>query len=273
MIDTWAANYSMSEKRALERAFWTHHLGNYAAQQIAFGLKKPPIELISEWNSFRVRIARGEPFQHILGMVSFSGCNLKVNKHVLIPRPETELLVQETVKKIGDSGKLLDIGTGSGAIALGLKKQCPNWSAYACDVSKEALDICNHNAAANQLNINCYYFDVCDASPLPNAPYDLIISNPPYIPQNLMTEMDDVVVKHEPALALFVPEKQPFLFYEHIVNLSKNALAANGWIAFETHFDGAKGVANMLNNRIFTNIEIITDYDGYERFVFARKRH
>ncbi len=272
MSDDWAAAYSASEKRLLKRAFLEHHLGSIRAQKIIFGLAPPEECLKDEWNSFRERIAKGEPYQYVLGSVSFGGCTFNVDKHVLIPRPETEQLVFIVKEMIPKTGRFLDVGTGSGAIALCLKKVHPEWNAFACDISPNALSVAQSNSKRNELDVCLFEFDITAKTSLPYAPFDLIISNPPYIPEKQKAKMDDVVVKHEPPIALFVPNDEPLLFYARIVEQAAKTLNPYGLLAFETHFDGAQEVANLLDERIFTNVEITKDYYGHERFVFARKR-
>ncbi len=272
MTNDWASGYSSSEKRALERAFWEHHIGHQRAQKILFGLEKPDAAFEETWAQFCQRISEGEPYQYVLGSVEFARCSLNIDNNVLIPRPETEQLVFLAHNSMPETGRFLDIGTGSGAIALGLAKALPKWEAFACDVSHKALSIAAANAKQNDLMLHTFECDITAIKALPHTPFDAIVSNPPYIPERLKSTMDNVVTEHEPQIALFVPNERPLLFYERIIKLAESALTPNGLLAFETHFDGAQEVVNILDKRTFTNIEIKKDYNGHERFVFARRR-
>ena len=265
-------SFTPSERRILAKAFWTDRLGEQQAQAVIYGLTPPPEKLTDEWDDFCRRVESGEPYQYVLGYVSFANCRIDVNPHVLIPRPETEELVYETSKRMDAYGCFLDVGTGSGAIAIGLKKMQPEWKAFGCDISKGALATAEKNAKQNKFQVDFFTCDIRQPKTNPHPSLDLLISNPPYIPQAKEKDLDKTVLDFEPHLALFTPDEKPLLYYEHIIDYGIKHLNENGLLALETHFDGAQNIADLLANHNFTDIEIIKDLYQHERFVFARKR-
>ncbi|MBV7441748.1 peptide chain release factor N(5)-glutamine methyltransferase [Weeksellaceae bacterium TAE3-ERU29] len=187
-------------------------------------------------------LQKGKPYQYVLGECDFMGNQLYINQNVLIPRPETEELIEWVIEdykleKTDFSGNIIDIGTGSGAIAIALKKNFPNTKVYALDISKEALEVAKRNAAINQVKIEFIQFDILqnDYSDLPK--FDLIVSNPPYIPEKEKEIMQPEVVNNEPHKALFVPNEEPLLFYKKIKDFSVENLNTNGRIYLEIHQD------------------------------------
>jgi release factor glutamine methyltransferase len=189
------------------------------------------------------RIANKEPLQYVLGKAYFFGMDLHVSPAVLIPRPETEELVRwilETIKpnnhSVSNSNSVhsvLDIGTGSGAIALALKKSQSTWNVSGCDVSKEALQVAERNSKEFQLEVEWKEVDILSQN-FPEGNWNTIVSNPPYIPVSEGSEMRPSVVEHEPHLALFVPENDPLLFYRRILELSNNCKTVQQ-VFFEIH--------------------------------------
>jgi release factor glutamine methyltransferase len=180
------------------------------------------------------RIANKEPLQYVLGKAYFFGMDMHVSPAVLIPRPETEELVRwmlETIKP--NDYSVLDIGTGSGAIALALKKAQPNWNVCGVDISKEALTIASKNSKEFQLEVEWKEVDIL-MEDFPEGNWNTIVSNPPYIPVSEGSEMRPSVVEHEPHLALFVPENDPLLFYRRILELANNCESVQQ-VFFEIH--------------------------------------
>ena len=187
------------------------------------------------------------PIQYIIGKTEFFGLPFNINKEVLIPRPETEELVERVIKEVSliktyktDSNettnekqlKILDIGTGSGCIAISLKKEIPSSKISAIDVSNEALRIAKKNALLNKVDINFIHLDILKTNNLDKL-YDVIVSNPPYVRELEKKEMKNNVLNNEPHLALFVDNKNPLLFYNKIAELAKNFLTKNGQLHFE----------------------------------------
>jgi release factor glutamine methyltransferase len=269
--DSLADRYTPTEFRHIARAFFSSAIDDYRCNEILHSWVDIPESLQVSWSEFLEKLHSGMPYQYALGFCDFADVKIEVNQSVLIPRPETEELIFEAIKRLPSQGRALDIGTGSGAIALALKKVLPNWEVHAIDVSAEACETARKNAALNQLDISVHQRDLLydDLQDLPQL--DLIISNPPYIPWEKKSEMEDVVVNHEPHLALFVPNDDPFVFYRKIANLAETKLRSGALLAFEIHYDGAKGVVDCLVEPIFTDIEIRKDINGHERFIFARK--
>ncbi len=216
------------------------------------------------------RLAKHEPIQYILGETEFYGLKFKVNPSVLIPRPETEELVEWVINSLpADSSQkkhLLDIGTGSGCIAVSLKKKLPDLHVSAMDVSVVALALAKENAILNNVTVDFIQDDILNPASTERK-WDVIVSNPPYIPISEIKEMDKNVTDFEPHLALFVEDGNPLIFYQKIAAFAKNHLLPDGSIYFETHKDLAVDVAKMLENNGFLNVEIRKDMSGNERMV------
>lgn len=211
-----------------------------------------------------------KPVQYVLGEAWFYHLKLKVNEHVLIPRPETEELVDQLIKdrksKLTDPA-ILDIGTGSGCIPIAIKKNLPASVVTAIDISKDALELASHNAALHNAHITFKEIDFLDESTWSKLPaFDIIISNPPYIPLNGKEKLEKHVVDFEPHLALFVPDNSPLLFYEKIAAFSKDHLLPNGKIYLETHEDLAHETANLFRKNHQT-VMIKKDMYGRDRMV------
>lgn len=218
------------------------------------------------------RIANKEPLQYVLGKAYFFGMDLNVSPAVLIPRPETEELVRwilEIIKPNNHSvHSVLDIGTGSGAIALALKKAQPNWNVCGVDVSKEALKVAQRNSAELQLEVAWKEVDILNEK-LPGGNWTCIVSNPPYITISEGSEMRPSVVEHEPHLALFVPENDPLLFYRRILELANNCETVNQ-VFFEIHENYATETL-ALGEQYHWKGELKKDMQGKERFICFAK--
>ncbi len=211
------------------------------------------------------KVNNGYPIQYAIGNVNFFGYEIKVNKAVLIPRFETEQLVEETLKLIDKtkSIKILDLGTGSGCIAISLKKQLPNSEIVAIDKSPKALKVARENAKINNVIINFVRADI--KKPI-TGKYDLIISNPPYIDKK--EEVMLSVKKYEPKMALFAKDKGLY-FYNLIINNYKNNLADKGIIALEIGHLQKEAIFNIIKKSIpKANFICKKDYSGKDRFIF-----
>lgn len=217
------------------------------------------------------RLKNREPIQYIFGEADFWGLTFRVNRAVLIPRPETEELVQWIIEDCSDEPlKALDIGTGSGCIAVTLAKKMPSARIHAWDISEEALEVARENAARNNAAVIFSRKDVLNEQP-PEETFDLIVSNPPYIAQSEKKEMDTNVLNFEPHLALFVPDENPLIFYEKIARLASGSMKKNGKLFFEINRQKANRVASILRKNGFRNIEIRKDISGNERMIKAEK--
>ncbi|MDN3658835.1 peptide chain release factor N(5)-glutamine methyltransferase [Ferruginibacter paludis] len=212
------------------------------------------------------------PVQYVLGEAWFYRMKLTVNEHVLIPRPETEELVQlvlDQAKINNTTISILDIGTGSGCIAIAIKKNMLAAGVTAIDVSMDALKIARQNASAQRTDIDFLAVDFLDENQWDHlAKFDCIVSNPPYIPLNEKDKLDINVTAFEPHQALFVPDNLPLLFYEKIAVFGKTHLNPNGTIFMETHEDFAKETAALFA-RYYKTVLIKKDLFGKERMVTA----
>ena len=211
-----------------------------------------------------------KPIQYVLGEAWFYRMKIKVNEHVLIPRPETEELVEQLIKdrksKLTDPA-ILDIGTGSGCIPIAIKKNLPASKLTAIDVSKDALAVAKENATLHNAHINFTELDFLDAANWPVlGMFDIIISNPPYIPINEKEKLDKNVTAFEPHLALFVADKSPLIFYEKIAAFGREHLLPNGKIYVETHEEFAKETAALFH-KDYQTVMIKKDMYGKERMI------
>ena len=209
------------------------------------------------------------PIQYIIGSVFFYDFSLKVNKSVLIPRPETEELVSliENNYAFNPPVNILDIGTGSGCIILALKKIFPTSECFAIDLSNEAINVAKENASALSLEVNFTVEDVFNVD-LKNL-FDLIVSNPPYITLEERKNMSPNVLNHEPHSALFVYDKDPLLFYRSIAEIGLNNLNNNGKIYFEINEEYGHEVVSLLRELGYVNCMLIKDMQQKNRFVSA----
>lgn len=213
-----------------------------------------------------------KPVQYVLGEAWFYNMKLKVNAHVLIPRPETEELVDQLIKdrksKLTDPA-ILDIGTGSGCIPIAIKKHLPAAVITSIDVSEKAIALAKENASLHNAHISFVQLDFLDESKRNGLPmFDIIISNPPYIPLNEKEKLDRNVAAFEPHLALFVPDDSPLIFYQEIALFGKNNLLPNGKIYLETHEGLAKEVAALFM-KDYQTVMVKKDIYGNERMVIV----
>jgi len=266
LIDT----FSVTEVAAMLAAFIEAETGFDKAKQIIHYKHVLSKESIFRLTNKLERLKKEEPFQYILGYTWFYNLKIKVNSAVLIPRPETEELVDWIVKENNDQDKfdVLDIGTGSGCIALGLKVGLKNSNITAVDVSEAALKIAIENAQLNDLQVHFEAFDVLNY--LPNkqsALYDIIVSNPPYIPANESNEMEKTVIDYEPEIALFTPNENAFIFYEAILSFSRQYLKNNGQLYFEIHENKAIEMELLMKKYAFKNVECKQDAQNKTRMI------
>lgn len=215
-------------------------------------------------------LKKNKPLAYILGEWEFYGISLKVNEHTLIPRPETEELVQLIINENKHQKfiKILDLGTGSGCIALALKKHLPNANVSAWDISEEALKIASENAIKNSLAISFNQVDILSYKVTNSSEkYDVIVSNPPYVTIDEKSLMKENVLNYEPHLALFVENNNPLLFYEAIADFAVQHLNEDGKLYFEINEKQGKEVKELLFSKGFCNPEIVEDMNGKERMI------
>ncbi len=212
----------------------------------------------------------GMPVQYVTGETEFYGLQFRVGPEVLIPRPETEELVEWAVKLAPSGARLLDIGTGSGCIAIAIKHSRPDCYVYACDISAGALGLARKNAEINGVEVNFFQCDIVNDQ-LPETGFDLLVSNPPYIPADEAGQMESRVKDFEPAIALFVDTSDPLLFYRTIARKSVGRLLPGGNLLFEIHRIYADECMNVLANEGFTDCELRKDISGNDRMIRAAK--
>ncbi len=200
------------------------------------------------------RLTLHEPIQYIIGETEFFGFPFKVDPNVLIPRPETEELVEWILEDVRSSGKekisILDIGTGSGCIGISLAKNLPGASVTALDVSEEALKVATANAQLNNVRVNFLKVDILTAMNLPGK-FDVIVSNPPYVRELEKPEMHRNVLENEPHLALYVKDEDPLIFYKKITKLAKTGLLSGGSLYFEINQYLSSEMKELLQNEGF----------------------
>ena len=219
-----------------------------------------------------IELKKERPLQYILGTAYFLDLELEVNAAVLIPRPETEELVHWI---LSDEDKLnpltiLDIGTGSGCIAISLKKTAQLWNVAALDVSEQALDVAHRNASKNEVSIQFHLEDILDKKQW-LIPLDVIVSNPPYVVPSEKEQMLSNVLDYEPDLALFVPEEDPLLFYKRIIEFAHQNLKPSGALYFEINPIFVDELVTFFKKFTFDSVEVRNDYLNRPRMIKAIK--
>ncbi len=266
-----SAFYPQGELKALVRLL----LAEVAGWSLTDLLTRDDLTLTAEQQTtVRAAIARlkkQEPIQYILGYADFCGLRLSVNKNVLIPRPETAELVQLVSQNVADDAQILDIGTGSGCIAIALAKRLPQAHISACDVSPEALAVAEKNAQTNGVQVDFAQCDILQP-PAIRRTYDAIVSNPPYVLNEERAAMECNVTDYEPALALFVPDENPLLFYNKIADFAAAHLNHGGKLFFEINHRLADETADLVRAKGFAQVALADDSFGKKRFVTAQKR-
>lgn len=266
--------YSESENSELYSIFCNHILG-----LDKFQLRKSYERIITEdecenFKNIIGELKTGKPFQQILGETEFYGLKFFVNENVLIPRPETEELLELAIREIKKLKpnisvfKILDIGTGSGIIPVVLKKYFPDANVSAIDYSEKALETAKKNASFHDLQINFIHQDYLNENL--NEVYDIIISNPPYIGIEEENEIADSVKEFEPKMALFSPTSNALVFYEKIAEDCKNHLSKNGMVFLEINQKLGEETRSLFSE-VLSEVHLVKDLSGNDRFVFGRK--
>jgi release factor glutamine methyltransferase len=234
-------------------------------------------EEVQMWESLLEQLKQEIPIQYLLGKTSFFGLDFEVNPAVLIPRPETEELVDWIIKtQISNSNpsslKILDVGTGSGCIAISLAKNIENATVFALDISEKALATAQKNAEINDVNVTFIEKNILEVNYLNaveglNQQFDIIVSNPPYVRELEKAEIKKNVLDFEPPLALFVPDDDALIFYKKIGELAQKNLSQNGKLYFEINQYLGKEMIEMLEKMNFKNIELRKDIYGNDRMI------
>ena len=231
------------------------------------------VKNITAFDMALLRLKKQEPIQYILGTTEFYGLTFKVNEHTLIPRPETEELVDWVLSNLHDQDRvldILDIGTGSGCIAISLAKNIPTARVSGIDISEKTLEVAQENAIKNQVLVSFCKEDILETTALKNK-YDVMVSNPPYVRQLEKKAMNANVLDYEPGLALFVPNEDPLLFYRKIAQLAMVSLQTRGWLYFEINEYLSKEMDVLLKEIGFANIEIKKDFREVPRMIKCQK--
>lgn len=263
--------YTAEEVSALSRIVCCDLLGQaptdyYLGKDIALSSKKE-----QELEDILQRLSRFEPLQYIEGRTLFLGREFWVAPGVLIPRPETEELVELMLKEIPADARILDVGTGSGCIAISLAKELPDALVTAWDVSPEALNVARANARKLQADVRFVECDVLACQVDEVGLYDVIVSNPPYVTEAEKADMEPNVLQWEPSLALFVPDDDPLRFYRRIAVLGRDMLADGGRLYFEINRAYGREMVEMLRTMGYVRVRVEKDLSQNDRFVIAEK--
>ncbi len=251
----------------------------YRMLDLVFGVGKldfllnKELELPASWDRWLKEMVQGKPFQYVVGKEFFRDLVIELNDSTLIPRPETEELVQymlQVVQKIPTPIRVLDIGTGSGCIPLALKNEYPAAQVFGWDIAENAINQAKLNAQRLNLEVKFQLQNIFEWENREEK-WDVIVSNPPYVLDHEKSDMLSHVLEYEPALALFVPDEQPLLFYECIAEMGKNRLNGGGYLFFEINQAFGKEIQEMLIFKGFKEVEVIKDFRGKERFVRSKK--
>ena len=266
---------NIQDEQEIESFFFilTEYLHNLKRVDVALN---PNYEIsdaaIEKWNAILVDLQQEKPIQYITGEAWFYGLQFEVNENTLIPRPETEELVEFILKETSNfqlpasSLNILDIGTGTGCIPISLKANLPQANFSAIDVSEQALEVAKRNAASNKAEINFIQANILEVLDL-NQNFDIIVSNPPYVRNLEKQEIKKNVLDYEPHLALFVEDTDALLFYRKIAQLALKNLSPNGLLFFEINQYLGNETVKLLENLGFKNIELKKDIYGNDRMV------
>ena len=219
-------------------------------------------------------LLKNKPIQYIIGETEFCDLKFKVNENVLIPRPETSELVMKIVNSqrstANSQQSILDIGTGSGCIAISLAKMISGSEVYALDISEKALEVAKENAVNNNVEVTFIHDDILSLKNKIDTKFDIIVSNPPYVRELEKAEMRDNVLNWEPHNALFVSDNNPLIFYRSILEFAKSHLKENGEIWFEINEFLGKEMTELCNEMGFSQVEVFNDFRGKERVLLVR---
>ncbi len=264
--------FGKGETEAMIRLIF-HHLKGWNATDMVINSDKE----LSEYTRGKIdeileRVLKGEPIQYVTGEAYFYGMDLIVTPDVLIPRVETQELVDFIVKKYDGVSdlKILDIGTGSGCIAIALARNLPFAQVTGIDISEKALAVAKENGKKLKANVNWVKADVFNFSPAADS-FDIIVSNPPYVMMSEQRDMEVNVLEHEPWVALFVPDDDPLRFYRRIAKMGIDALKDGGTLWFELNAQLADETAKLVKSLGYEDVTLERDIAGKWRFIEAKK--
>ncbi|HWR75509.1 MAG TPA: peptide chain release factor N(5)-glutamine methyltransferase [Bacteroidales bacterium] len=260
------------EADAMASAIIREYTGTDNARQLAFGERTADTGAAESIMAAARRASAGEPLQYIFGYTIFCGHRIGVEPGVLIPRPETEEMVSLIISENpGFSGTVADICTGSGCIAIALSIAFPEATVLASDNSDRALQVAARNISAVGAAVQLSKADILAQEPAPLPVSNIIVSNPPYVTESEKKAMHANVLDHEPHEALFVPDRDPLLYYRHIIAVADASLAPRGSLWLEVNESFAENTARLLRQDIYRNVRVIEDIRGKKRFVKAEK--
>ncbi len=272
--DTLQDFYSNSELDQLAKSLLMSRMNLNSTAYLLASEAEVSDEVLEQLRSDVQRLSMHEPLQYVLGNTSFYGLEIQCNPAALIPRPETEELVDWVLSEVQlPSCALIDLGTGTGCIPLAIKAKRPSWQVSAIDVSEDALALARTNALSLALDVHFEAADLLkDFSDLTiKDNFNVVISNPPYIPNADAMSMLPNVLNHEPHLALFVPDSDPLLFYRRIVAFSEQYLEKEGYVFVEIHEDLSDETIQLFHQAGFANIELRKDLQGKPRMIKAQR--
>lgn len=269
--------YPAGEAQNITRWVWESITNMRSGDMAVKQNETVPDDLLKKMQYVLEELMTHKPVQYVLGEAWFYGLRFHVNEAVLIPRPETEELVEwvisEYKKQHRSAYDILDIGTGSGCIAISIKHKIPDAEVTAIDISEAALQVARKNAEEHSLDIDWKKISALDASAMETlGNFDIIISNPPYIPERDKADMHKNVLEYEPAVALFAPDNDPLIFYRHIAQFAKKHLKPNGRLYFEIHENLGASALTLLRNERYDAI-LKKDAQGKDRMLKCSLLH
>ncbi len=278
LVSALSEKYGKNESKSIGYLLFEHFLHFSDTDMVTKKktiCKEKEIEIITD---AAIQLLHNMPVQYIIGEVDFGNVVLEVNQHVLIPRHETEELVnkvknilQKNLHPPDKTVKIWDIGTGSGAIAISLAKYFPQSKVFASDISKHALEIAQRNAFKNHVQVNFFLHDILK-EPVPFSDLDILISNPPYVRYLEKKWMPDHVLDSEPHTALFVPDKNPLLYYNAIARAGLLSLKKSGRVYTEINEFMGQNTSMMFHNWGYGNIKLIRDFHEKDRFMMCTRK-
>ncbi len=256
--------YAAAELESIKKALCLEYLGISA---VSFYTKEKVSANTGKLDKALARLAAGEPLQYVIGSTPFCGLTFKVDGRVLIPRPETAELVDWVAQDAAQSGALLDVGTGSGCIAISLAHRLPGWMVQGWDISDGALEVARENSRQNGTEVEFRNVDILNAEQ--DCRFDVIVSNPPYVMESEKGQMEDTVLDYEPHLALFVSDSDPLVFYRAIAAFGRRTLNTGGRLYFEINPLLVEEMKEMLMGAGYRDLEVRNDIFGKPRMIKA----
>lgn len=264
--------YSETEIQGFIRLIMDHVCGWNYTEMVLRKNEKLNRSQIDEIKIIVGRLKKYEPVQYIVGETEFFGLKIKVNPAVLIPRPETEELVQWVLDaKMPETSEILDIGTGSGCIALALKSHMKKAKVSAIDISPEAIKVARENARLNKLDVTFIQADILNYKDITSEKYDAIVCNPPYIRESEKVDMQPNVLRFEPHNALFVPNNNPLLFYRKVMDFAHYNLKPNGMLFFEMNENLGNDMKQLAEDNGFVRVKIKRDIHKKQRMLCCNR--